>query len=157
MIRELAEYERALPEVLASEDHLRRTLFAAEPAVFGLVAESADGHIVGMAVWFLNYSTWLGSHGIHLEDLYVRPNHRGSGIGVALLRQLAQICVQRGYQRLDWWVLDWNEPARTFYGSIGADALTEWVPYRLTGAALHDLASGTQREPAGSASDTEPR
>jgi GNAT superfamily N-acetyltransferase len=93
-----------------------------------------------MAVWFLNYSTWLRSHNVYLEDLFVRPEHRGSGLGRRLLQELAAICVQRGYDRLEWWVLGWNEGARGFYHSLGAEALTEWVPYRVSGEALARLA-----------------
>ena len=140
MIRELAEYERALHEVEATEEHLHRTLFAEEPAVFGHVLE-VDGVVAGMAIWFLNYSTWLGAHNLYLEDLYVRPDHRGSGGGRLLLQALAALCVERGYRRLEWWVLDWN-PARGFYAAIGADALTEWIPYRISGDALARLAEG---------------
>jgi GNAT superfamily N-acetyltransferase len=140
MIRELAEYERAPHEVTATEEHLRSTLFADEPKVFGhLAVDVATGQVVGMAIWFLSYSTWLGAHNLYLEDLYVRPDARGTGVGRLLLQTLAQVCVQRGYPRLEWWVLDWN-PARDFYAAIGADALTEWIPYRLHGEALRRLA-----------------
>ena len=128
MIRELADYERALTEVVATEDDLQRTLFAADPAVFAHVAETADGGLAGMAVWFRSYSTWLGTHNLYLEDLFVRPEHRGAGVGGLLLRTLAGICVERGYARLEWWVLDWNTPARDFYAALGAEALTEWIP-----------------------------
>ncbi len=138
MIRELAEYERALPEVEATEKHLHGTLFADEPAVFAHVLE-VDGEVAGMAIWFLNYSTWLGAHNLYLEDLFVRPQHRGGGAGRLLLQTLAEICVQRGYRRLEWWVLDWN-PARGFYDTLGARALTEWIPYRVSGDALERLA-----------------
>ena len=138
MIRELAEYERALPEVEATEEHLRRTLFGEHPAVFAHVAEAGD-EVAGMAVWFLSYSTWLGTHNLYLEDLFVRPEHRGSGAGRLLLQTLAGICVERGYPRLEWWVLDWN-PARGFYDTLGARALTEWIPYRDDGPALARLA-----------------
>ena len=140
MVRELAEYERAAHEVVATEQQLHATLFAEHPAVFGHVAESADGRLAGMAIWFLSYSTWLGTHSLYLEDLFVRPEHRGSGLGQRLLATLAGICVERGYDRLEWWVLDWNEPARGFYAALGADALTEWIPYRLSGAALRSIA-----------------
>jgi GNAT superfamily N-acetyltransferase len=140
MIRELAEYERAGHEVDATEEHLHRTLFAERPAVFAHIAEGPDGDIAGMAVWFLNYSTWRGSHNVYLEDLFVRPSHRGAGVGRRLLQTLAGICVERGYDRLEWWVLDWNESARGFYRSLGAEALTEWVPYRVSGEALARLA-----------------
>jgi GNAT superfamily N-acetyltransferase len=139
MIRELADYERALHEVEVTEEHLHRTLFADQPAVFGHLAE-VDGEVAGMAVWFLNYSTWLGTHSLYLEDLFVRPAHRGSGAGRLLLQTLAAICVERGYRRLEWWVLDWNESARGFYHAIGAEALTEWIPYRVSGDALTRLA-----------------
>jgi GNAT superfamily N-acetyltransferase len=139
LIRELAEFERSLPEVHATEDSLRATLFAERPAAFCHIAEY-DGQAAGFALWFLNYSTWLGGHGLYLEDLYVRDQVRGKGIGIALLAELARICVERGYPRLEWWVLDWN-PARGFYESIGASALTEWIPYRLTGEALQQMAS----------------
>lgn len=140
MIHELAEYERARHQVVATEEHLHRTLFAEAPAVFGHVAVTADGRVAGMALWFLNYSTWLGAHNLYLEDLFVRPDHRGTGVGRRLLQTLAGICVERGYARLEWWVLDWNESARGFYRSIGAEALTEWIPYRVSGDALTRLA-----------------
>lgn len=140
MIRELADYEREPSAVVATEEHLHRTLFADAPAVFAHVAGTGAGDLAGMAVWFLSYSTWLGTHSLHLEDLYVRPEHRGSGVGSGLLRALAGICVERGYDRLEWWVLDWNTPARDFYEALGAQALTEWIPYRVSGAALRHLA-----------------
>lgn len=138
MIRELAEYEREPDAVAATEEHLHRTLFAEQPAVFAHVAE-VDGAVAGMVIWFLSYSTWLGTHSLYLEDLYVRPEHRGSGTGRLLLQTLAGLCLERGYQRLEWWVLDWN-PARGFYDALGADALTEWIPYRVSGEALARLA-----------------
>ena len=140
MIHELAEYERARHEVEATDEHLHRTLFAERPAVFAHVAE-VDGAVAGMAIWFLSYSTWLGAHNLYLEDLFVRPEHRGTGTGRLLLQTLAGVCRERGYQRLEWWVLDWN-PARGFYAAIGAEALTEWIPYRVSGQALDDLAVG---------------
>jgi len=140
MIRELAEYERALHEVSATEEHLRSTLFGESPKVFGhLAVDGRTGRVVGMAIWFLSYSTWLGAHNLYLEDLFVRPEARGTGVGRLLLRTLAEICLERGYPRLEWWVLDWN-PARDFYAAIGADALTEWIPYRVDGDALRRLA-----------------
>jgi GNAT superfamily N-acetyltransferase len=142
MITELASYERSLPEVSATEDDLRAALLAGPggpPSLFALVAEEG-GQAVGFALWFLSYSTWLGRHGIHLEDLYVRPEWRGQGHGRALLAELARICVERGYGRLEWSVLDWNAAARRLYESLGAAAVDEWVIYRLTGPALHALA-----------------
>lgn len=141
MIVELAVYEKEPDAVLATAEDLRATLFAAEPALFAHVAEDQEGNVVGFALWFLNYSTWLGKHGIYLEDLYVKPEYRGSGYGIDLLSNLARICVERGYGRLEWWVLDWNSPARGFYESLGAQALTEWIPYRVTGEELTALAS----------------
>jgi GNAT superfamily N-acetyltransferase len=143
LIRELADYERSLADVTAAEQDLHDSLFAARPAVFAHVAEH-EGAVVGFALWFLNYSTWLGKHGIYLEDLYVTPQLRGHGLGKALLAELAAICVQRGYGRLEWWVLDWNTPAIGFYRSIGAVGMDEWTVQRLTGPALRALAAGRQ-------------
>jgi GNAT superfamily N-acetyltransferase len=139
LIRELAEYEHALDEVTATTDGVRAALFAAEPAVFAHVAD-VDGVVIGFALWFVNFSTWLGRHGIYLEDLYVTPAMRGRGLGKALLAELAAICVRRGYGRLEWWVLDWNETAIGFYRSIGAEPMSEWTVQRLSGQPLADLA-----------------
>jgi GNAT superfamily N-acetyltransferase len=141
LIRDLAAYERSLHEVTATEQDLAAALLAEQPALFGHVADE-DGRIVGFALWFLNYSTWGGRHGIYLEDLYVVPECRGRGLGKALLAELARICVERGYGRLEWWVLDWNTPARRFYESLGAVAMDEWTVHRLTGPALRALAAG---------------
>jgi GNAT superfamily N-acetyltransferase len=140
LIRDLAEYERGLHEVIATEDDLRAALLAARPALFAHVAEE-DGEVAGFALWYLSYSTWTGQHGIYLEDLYVRPDRRGSGHGKALLAELARICVERGYRRLEWSVLDWNTPALGFYASLGAVAMDGWTVHRLTGPALRDLAA----------------
>jgi GNAT superfamily N-acetyltransferase len=140
LIRELAEYERSLDQVTATEDDLRAALFAAQPAVFAHVAE-ADAEVVGFALWFLNFSTWLGRHGIYLEDLYVTPAMRGRGIGKALLAELAATCARHGYGRLEWWVLDWNAPAIGFYRSIGAEPMSQWTVQRLAGPALARLAA----------------
>jgi GNAT superfamily N-acetyltransferase len=104
------------------------------------LAEDDEGRVLGFALWFLNYSTWTGVHGIYLEDLYVRPAARGTGHGKALLAQLARICVERGYQRLEWSVLDWNEPAIAVYRSQGAVPMDEWTVHRLTGDALAAMA-----------------
>ncbi len=142
LIRGLAEYERALDQVSATEEDLRRALLAEPPALFAHVAEH-DGAVVGFALWFLNFSTWDGRHGIYLEDLFVEPQARGLGLGRALLTELAWICVERGYTRLVWAVLDWNAPARGFYESLGATPLDEWVSYRLAGPALRALAAGS--------------
>ena len=140
LIRDLAEYERGLSEVTATEEDVRRSLFGPEPAVFAHVAEH-EGRVAGFALWFLNYSTWVGRHGIYLEDLYVTPELRGHGLGRALLAELAALCVERNYGRLEWWVLDWNEPALGFYGALGAIPMSEWTVHRLTGASLHALAA----------------
>ena len=110
LVRELADYEKALHEARLTEEQLTRALFGDSPAVFGHVAEH-DGEVVGIALWFLNFSTWRGTHGIYLEDLYVSPAHRGTGLGRELLRTLAAVCVERGYSRLEWSVLDWNTPS----------------------------------------------
>ena len=139
MVHELADFERAPDECTLTERQLEAALFAERPALFGHVAADGDDEPVGMMLWFLNYSTWAGVHGIYLEDLYVRPAARGSGAGRAMLAELARLCVRRGYARLDWSVLDWN-PAREFYHAIGARPLDEWVPYRLTGEGLHRMA-----------------
>ena len=146
LIVELAEYEREPDAVRARADDLGRALFdgsvtpSGQPALHGLVAE-VDGVVAGMALWFLNYSTWRGTHGIYLEDLYVSPDYRGRGLGKALLAELADICARRGYRRLEWWVLDWNEPAIDFYRSVRAEAMAEWTVFRLADDALAALAS----------------
>jgi len=135
LIKGLAEYEKALTEVSATEEDLVASFFCENPQVFCHVATS-EGKVVGIAVWHLNYSTWLGKHGIYLEDLYVVPEERGHGYGMALLKALAKICVDRNYERLQWWVLDWNEPSIEFYESLGAQAMDEWTVFRLSGQAL---------------------
>ncbi|MEU6235580.1 GNAT family N-acetyltransferase [Kitasatospora sp. NPDC047058] len=137
MIRELAEYEKAPHEAVATEEGLRDALFGAHPALFGMIAEDdTTGEPVGFAVWFLNFSTWRGTHGIYLEDLYVRPEARGGGHGKALLLELARIAVERGYSRVEWSVLDWNEPSINFYKSLGAVPMDGWSVFRLTDEAL---------------------
>jgi GNAT superfamily N-acetyltransferase len=143
LIRALAEYERSLPSVTGTEDDLRQALFGSEPAVFAHVAEH-ESRVVGFALWFLNYSTWTGQHGIYLEDLFVDETMRGSGYGKALLTELARVCAERGYQRLEWSVLKWNEPSIGFYRALGAVAMDEWDTYRLSGPALRALGAPGQ-------------
>jgi GNAT superfamily N-acetyltransferase len=139
LVRELAEYEKARHEARMTEEQLGAALFGAAPALFGHVAEVED-RVVGMALWFLNFSTWRGTHGIYLEDLYVQPQHRGEGLGRELLRTLAELCTQRGYSRLEWWVLDWNTPSIEFYKAAGAVPMDEWTVFRLTDDALRSFA-----------------
>ena len=137
-IRELADYERLLPEVVADEASLRATLFGVRPAAEVLLAE--QGEPVGFALFFQSYSTFLARPGLYLEDLFVRPAARGRGDGSALMAACARVAVQRHYGRFEWSVLDWNEPALQFYRTLGARALDEWLPHRLTGAPLAELA-----------------
>jgi GNAT superfamily N-acetyltransferase len=145
LVRELAEYEKAAHEVRLTEAQLHESLFGDAPALFGHVATADDGvapgAVVGTALWFLNFSTWRGTHGIYLEDLYVQPAHRGTGLGKELLRTLAEVCVERGYSRLEWSVLDWNTPSIDFYKAAGAVALDEWTVFRLTDDALAAFAA----------------
>ena len=139
LIYELAVYEKAPEEAKATREHIIETFFCENPKVFCELVE-VNGEIAGCAIWFLNYSTWLGMHGIYLEDLFVRPQYRGKGYGKALLKYLASICDERGYGRFQWWVLDWNEPSIEFYRSLGAVAMDEWTVYRVSGADLKKLA-----------------
>jgi len=141
LVHELATYEREPDAVEATASDFVAALFppSATPTAFAHVAE-VDGEVVGMAVWFVSFSTWRGRNGIWLEDLFVRPEHRGSGLGRALLEALAQVCVERGWRRLEWWVLDWNEPSIAFYRSLGATAEDSWTTFRLTDDALTALA-----------------
>ena len=135
LVRELAHYERAPEAVKATPEHFRAALFGPQPAAYALVAE-VEGEVVGFALYFLNFSTWEGVHGIYLEDLFVQPEHRGTGLGKALLTALAEIAVDRGYARVEWWVLDWNTPSIEFYRRLGAVPMDEWTVFRLTGDAL---------------------
>ena len=135
LIVELAIYEREPDAVVATVEQIEENLFGADPVAYCHVAE-IDGQVVGIAIWFLNYSTWLGKAGLYLEDLFVKPEFRSRGLGLQLMKTLAQICVERGYERFQWWVLDWNEPSINFYKSIGAEAMDEWTVYRLSGSAL---------------------
>ena len=139
-IIELAIYEREPDAVEADESQLKDALFGAGHVAFCHVAE-IDGEIAGIALWFLNYSTWKGSAGLYLEDLFVSPEFRGKGIGLALMKTLARLCIQRGYPRFQWWVINWNEPAINFYRAIGAVAMDEWTVYRLSEVALKNFAS----------------
>lgn len=138
LVHELAAYEKAPDECHLTADQLRTALFGPTPALFGHVAE-LDGEVVGVALWFLNFSTWRGVHGIYLEDLFVQPAHRGSGLGRALLTALAEECVARGYGRLEWSVLNWNTPSIGFYRSLGAVPMDEWTVFRLADDALAAL------------------
>jgi GNAT superfamily N-acetyltransferase len=141
LVRDLAEYERELDKVASTEAAFHELFFPEDgrPMAFGHVAEE-DGMVVGMAVWYVTFSTWTGQKGIWLEDLYVMPEHRGSGLGTQLLAALAQVCVDRGYARLEWWVLDWNEPSIGFYRSLGAEDCGEFTTYRMDGGPLEALA-----------------
>jgi GNAT superfamily N-acetyltransferase len=143
LVHELAEYERSPELCTLTGEQLHAALFGPEAVARCHVAE-VEGEVVGCAIWFRNFSTWRGVPGIYLEDLYVRPSHRGSGLGRALLAELAAVCVERGYARLEWQVLDWNEPSIGFYRSLGAVAMDEWTTYRLDGEALTTFAKGAE-------------
>ena len=147
LVVELATYERSADQVRATPDQLRAALFGTQPAAFALVAEAEDD-IVGFALYFRNFSTWEGVHGIYLEDLYVKPEHRGAGHGKALLGSLAALAVERGYARLEWAVLDWNQPSINFYRSVGAVPLDEWTVYRLSGDPLLQVARQARNDSA---------
>lgn len=136
----LAVYEREPDAVENSLDALREALFGPDPRVFAHVVARGDD-IVGIAVWFLTYSTWTGRHGVWLEDLWVDEEQRGRGYGRALLASLAAVCLERGYSRLEWTVLDWNTPSIAFYRALGATAMEEWTTQRVSGEALAALAS----------------
>ncbi|HCB41809.1 MAG TPA: GNAT family N-acetyltransferase [Pseudomonas sp.] len=138
-VRELARYEKAEHEVVATRADIESSIFGEQSSVRALICE-ADGQPIGFAVYFFNYSTWQGRRGLYLEDLYVSPEYRGGGAGKALLKHLARIAVDGGCGRFEWSVLDWNEPAIKFYESIGAKAKSEWVGYQLAGEALETFA-----------------
>jgi GNAT superfamily N-acetyltransferase len=138
MIQELADYENLRHTCVATEDQLRRTLFRERPAAEVLLAE-IDGARVGFALFFPNYSTFLAQPGIYLEDLYVKPHARGKGAGIALLKELARVALARGCGRVEWAVLDWNEPSIQFYKKLGAVPMNDWTIFRLTGNALAKL------------------
>jgi GNAT superfamily N-acetyltransferase len=145
LVHELADYEHAAEHCTLTPAQLREALFGPAPALFGHVAEVAgeNGHatVVGCALWFVNFSTWRGVHGIYLEDLYVQPAHRGAGLGRALLARLAAVCAERGLARLEWAVLDWNTPSIGFYHALGAAPMDEWTVFRLDGTGLATLAA----------------
>ncbi len=138
---DLARYERAEHEVHSTPDDVRAALFDSEPSAHCHVVE-VNGEIIGFALWFTNFSTWTGTRGLYVEDLFVEPQLRGQGWGLALMRELARECVTRGWTRFEWSVLDWNRPAISFYRRIGAEALEEWTRYRLSGRALLELGEG---------------
>ncbi|AFM16202.1 sortase-like acyltransferase [Mycolicibacterium chubuense NBB4] len=139
MIHELAAFERASAECTVTEDQLREALFGSAPTVFGHIAE-VDGRAAGGALWFRNFSTWDGVAGIYLEDLFVRPDFRRRGLARRLLATLARECVEHGYSRLTWAVLDWNVDAIALYDSVGGRPQTEWITYRVSGSELSELA-----------------
>jgi GNAT superfamily N-acetyltransferase len=145
LIKQLAEYERLTDRVVATEQRLRDTLFGKRPAAEVLLA-SHDGETVGFAVFFTNYSTFLAKPGLYLEDLFVKPHARGKGIGKALLARLAKIAIERDCGRVDWSVLNWNEPSIRFYEVLGAVPLSDWTTYRLTGESLVKLAGNSFAE-----------
>ncbi len=138
LIRALADYEKLADAVVATEDSLCRTMFGSKPEAEAVIAR-VNGEAVGFALWFHNYSTFLGRRGLYLEDLFVLPPWRGHGIGRALLAHLARVAVERGCGRMEWAVLDWNEPAIGFYKRLGAQPMDEWTTFRLTGEALSKL------------------
>ena len=148
LVHELALYEKEPKAVRATEADFRSSLFPENgvPTACAHVAV-VDGTVVGMAIWYVTFSTWLGRGGIWLEDLFVSPQHRGSGLGKAMLATLAAVCAERGYGRLEWWVLKWNTPSIGFYDSIGGQPMDEWLTYRLEGEGL-DVLAGSHKAPA---------
>jgi GNAT superfamily N-acetyltransferase len=138
-IRKLADYEKLAHQVAATENDTATALFGPVPRVFCDIAEW-NGNPAGFALWFYNYSTFRGAHGIYLEDLFVEPGLRGNGIGKALLKRLAQRCIDENLHRLQWWVLDWNAPSIAFYKSLGAEPQDDWTVFRVSGEALTRLA-----------------
>ena len=141
MIHDLALYEKEPDAVRNTPELLRQALFGENPRIYAAMAENGAGEVRGFALWFLNYSTWEGVHGIYLEDLYVVPEARGEGHGKALLQHLAAIAVDNGYARVEWSVLDWNEPSINFYRRLGARPMDGWSTFRLTGEALEEFGS----------------
>jgi GNAT superfamily N-acetyltransferase len=143
LVHELAEYERSPESCTLTAGQLHTALFGPEAVARCHVAE-VEGEVVGCAIWFRNFSTWRGVPGVYLEDLFVQPAHRGSGLGRQLLAALAAVCAERGYARLEWQVLDWNEPSIGFYRSLGAVPMDEWTTYRLDGDALKAFAASAE-------------
>jgi diamine N-acetyltransferase len=141
LVRELAEYEKLAAEVDATQDVIAAALFGDKPRVFCDIAQW-DGEPAGFALWFLNFSSFRGRHGLYLEDVFVRPAFRGRGLGKALMAQLARRCVEEGWARFEWTVLDWNKPSIDFYRSIGATVMDEWKICRMSGPALQKFAGG---------------
>lgn len=144
-IRALAEYEKLAHEVVVDEARIAATLFAPQPKSFCLIAEW-NGEPVGFAIYFFNYSTFLGRHGLYVEDAFVNPEHRGKGIGQALFAQMAQIAMENQCGRMEWWVLDWNQPAIDFYVAMGAEPMSEWTVHRLSGEPLARLAASANHK-----------
>lgn len=141
LVKELAEYEKLAHAVVADEADIERALFSARPEAWAALAE-IEGETAGIAIWFYNFSTFAGGEGLYLEDLYVRPRWRGRGIGFALLRWLARDARERGCRRMEWAVLDWNEPAIEFYRGLGAESMDDWTVFRLSRERIEALASG---------------
>ena len=144
LIYELAVFEKAPESAQASVEQISAAFFTEHPAVFCDLIEDDQGEVQGLGIWFLNYSTWTGTHGIYLEDLFIRESARGRGYGKAFLRHLAAICTERGYHRLQWWVLDWNSSAIEFYKGLGAKSMDEWTTMRVEGSALAALSGLNQ-------------
>ncbi|SHK18365.1 L-amino acid N-acyltransferase YncA [Roseomonas rosea] len=140
LVRALADYEKLLHEAVGTEEDFRALLFGEKPLLHAVLAE-VEGRVVGQALWFNNVSTFTGKPGIYLEDIFVEPDSRGLGIGKAFFRYLAQKAVREGWTRLDWQVLDWNEPSIAFYRGLGAQGMKEWMNQRLSGEALKRLAA----------------
>jgi len=141
LIRDLAIYEKEEAQAQATFSQIESALFGNDPTAYCELVEESDGTVVGFALWFKNFSTWTGTPGIYLEDLFIQPDHRGKGYGKALLIYLARKCIENGWQRFQWWVLDWNEPSINFYKSLGAVPMDEWTTFRVSGEALTRLAA----------------